>query len=140
MSAQENKARVRDYLDAVWGKRNIDAMDEYLNPDYRRYPGPNAEPITLEGQKARIAGFQASLPDAELTIEDIFGEDDRVAFRSTLRATHQGELLGIPPTGNHIEVALLDVMRLEEGQIIEHWGGPDMLDLLQQLGARVAIE
>ena len=140
MTARENKERVRNYLDAVWGERDIDAMDEYLSPAYRRYPGPNAEPITLEGQKARITGFQVSLPDADLTIEDVFGEEDRVAFRSTLRATHHGELLGISPTGNRIEVALLDVMRLEDGRIIEHWGGPDMLDLLQQLGAIISVE
>ena len=135
MSAEVNKALVGRYLDEVWQKRNPAAVDEFLAPNYKRYLSPTASPLTLDGQRQRLAGFRAAFPDIQLTIEDMFAEGDRVAFRSTIRGTHQGVFQGIAPTGKHVMVALIDVVRVENGKVVEHWGGPDLWDLLQQLGA-----
>jgi len=135
MSAEVNKALVGQYLDEVWQKRNPAAVDEFLAPNYKRYLSPTASPLTLDGQRQRLAGFRAAFPDIQLTIEDMFAEGDRVAFRSTIRGTHQGVFQGIAPTGKHVMVALIDVVRVENGKVVEHWGGPDLWDLLQQLGA-----
>ena len=66
-------------------------------------------------------------------------EGDRIAFRSTMRGTHRGEFLGIPPTGIQVTVGLLDVIRIENGKFVEQWGGPDLLDLVQQLGAEISV-
>lgn len=135
MMEGENKTLLRHYVAKVWHEGNIAALDDFLSPDYRRHVSPTASPLTLDGQKQRLAGFRAAFPDIELTLEDVLAEGDRVAFRSTLRGTHQGVFQGIAPTGARVTVALLDVVRIEDGRIAEQWGGPDMLDLLRQLGA-----
>ena len=56
-----------------------------------------------------------------------------------MRGTHQGAFLGLTPTGRSVTVSLVDVMRVENGQLVEHWGGPDLLNLAQQLGAVISI-
>ena len=139
MSAEDNKALVRRYLEEVWHEGNIAAVDAFLAPHYRRYLSPAAAPLTLDGQRQRLTGFRAAFPDIQLTIEDMFAEGDRVAFRSTMRGTHQGVFQGIAPTGKQVTVSLIDVVRVEHGKLVEHWGGPDLWDLLQQLGAVVSV-
>ena len=139
MSAEDNKALVRRYLEEVWHKGNIGAVDAFLAPNYRRYLSPTAAPLTPDGQRERVAGFRAAFPDIQLTIEDMFAEGDRVAFRSTMRGTHQGVFQGIAPTGRQVTVSLIDVVRVEHGKLVEHWGGPDLWDLIQQLGAVVSV-
>jgi steroid delta-isomerase-like uncharacterized protein len=134
-ASDANKTIVRRYLQEVWQKRNVEATEQFLAPDYRRHLSPTADPLTLEGQKQRLAGFHAAFPDIELILEDIFAEGDRVAFRSTIRGTHQGAFQGIAATGRSITVTLVDIVRVEGGKLAEHWGGPDLLDLLKQLGA-----
>ena len=126
-------------LEEVWQQRNPAAVDAFLAPHYNRYLSPTAAPLSLDGQRQRIAGFRAAFPDIRLTIEDMFAEGDRVAFRSTIRGTHQGVFQGIAPTGNQVTVGLIDIVRVENGKFVEHWGGPDLLDLLQQLGTVVSV-
>lgn len=142
MSAEENKALVRRYIEVVWNQRNIAALDELFAPNYQRHVSATAEPLSGEGQRQRIAGFHTAFPDLHFTIEDLFAEGDCVTFRVTLRGTHQGSfpfLQGIAPTGKQVTIAVLDVVRLEQGKFVEHWGGPDLLDLLRQLGAVVSV-
>jgi|SRR6516164_6414784 len=138
MAAEENKALVRRYIEVVWNQRNTAALDELLAPTYQRYVSATTTPLTSEGQRQRIAGFHTAFPDLHFTIEDLFAEGDRVTFRATLRGTHKGPfpyLQGMAPTGKQVTVSVLDVVRVEEGKFAEQWGGPDSLDLLQQLGA-----
>ena len=139
MSVEENKSLVRRYLDEVWNQRNPAAVDEFLAPDYRRYLSPIAAPLTRDGQRQRLTGFRAAFPDVHLTLEDVFAEGDRVAFRVTLRGAHHGVFQGIPATGRAVVVSTLDVVRVENGNLAEHWGGPDLWGLLQQLGAVISV-
>ena len=129
------KALVRSYIEAVWAKGNLAAVDTFLSPNYRRHLSPTAEPLLLDGQKQRLAGFLSAFPDVKITIEDIFSEDNYVIFRSTMHGTHLGVFQGIEPTGKTITVTLIDIIRVEHGKFVEHWGGPDLYDLLKQLGA-----
>ncbi len=139
MSAEENKALLRRYVEEVWQNGNIAALDDFLAPTYQRHVSPTAPPLTREGQTQRLTRFRAAFPDVELTVEDVLAEGDRIAFRSTIHGTHQGAFQGIAPTGIRITVALLDVVRIEKGRFAEQWGGPDLLDLLRQLGATVSV-
>ncbi len=139
MSVEENKALLQRYVEEVWRQGNVAALDDFLAPDYRRHVSPTAAPLTRDGQKERLAGVRAAFPDIELTVEDVLAEGDRVAFRSTLRGTHRGVFQGIAPTGVRVTVALLDLIRIEQGRVVEQWGGPDFLDLLRQLGATVSV-
>jgi len=140
MSAEANKALLRRYIEQVWDRKNLTAIDEFLAPNYKRYRSPTGEPLTRDGQKQLLNTFRAAFPDIQLTVEEIIAEDDRIAFRSTIRGTHQGEFLGIVPTGKPIMVGLVDVIHIENGKFVEQWGGPDLLDLLQQLGAEISVK
>lgn len=133
------KALVRSYIAEVWTKGNLDAVDIFLSPDYRRYLSPTAEPLLLDGQKQRIAAFRSAFPDIRISIEDVFSEDNYVIFRSIMQGTHQGVFQGIQPTRKTITVSLIDMIRVEHGKFIEHWGGPDLFDLLKQLGTELYI-
>jgi len=137
MAAEQNKILLRRYVEEVWEKQNLDAIDDFLSPFYKRHRSPNTPALTREGQRQLLSQFRTAFPDIQITIEEIIAEDDRIAFRSTMRGTHQAEFLGIAPTGKKITVSLLDMIHIENGKFIEHWGGPDILDLLQQLGVNV---
>jgi len=140
MSAEENKALLHRYIEAVWDKQNPAAVDDFLSPNYKRHRSPTKPPLTREEQKQLLSQFRAAFPDIQLTVEEVIAEDDRIAFRSTIRATHQGELFGIEPTGKQIIVGLVDVIHIENGKFVEQWGGPDLLDLVQQLGAEISVK
>jgi len=139
VSAEENKALVRSYIEEVWDKKNSAALDKFLAVNYQRHTSPNATPLNRDGQKHRLDGIRAAFPDITLTLEEIFAEGDLVAFRSTIRGTHQKIFQGIAPTGRKVTVSLLDIVRVEDRKIVEHWGGPDFLDWLQQLGGVVSV-
>jgi predicted ester cyclase len=82
-----------------------------------------------------LRAIRAAFPDVTIEADEIIADDHGVAFRSTFRGTHLGEFLGIPPTGKAIEVGLVDFIRIEEGRFVAQWGGPDLFDLVKQLGA-----
>ncbi len=73
------------------------------------------------------------VPDLRLDIEDVIAEGDKVLMRRAIRATHQGELAEIPPTGKEVDVAVLDLFRIADGQLTEHWAVIDNLGMMQQL-------
>jgi predicted ester cyclase len=82
--------------------------------------------------------LRAAFPDLQLTVENIIAEGDFVAISLTARGTHQGTFQGIPPTGKSVTVSAFEVVRIENGKLAEHWGGPDTLNLLQQIGAVIS--
>ena len=137
MSADSHRALVRRYIDEVWNGRQPAAP--FFAPGYRRYLAAMAPPLTGAQQQQRISDFQAAFPDLHFTVEDLVAEGDRVVFRAILRGTHQGLFRDIAPTGRPIAVAVLDIVRVEDGAFAEQWGGPDLFDLLLQLGAVVSV-
>jgi steroid delta-isomerase-like uncharacterized protein len=134
-STEDNKATVRRYLEEAWNQKNLGILDQLTASDYARYISGQASPLDREGQKQRIASFHQALPDVHLTLEDLIAEGDRVVFRITLRGTHSGTLMGVPPTGKQVTISAFDIARLADGKIVEHWGQMDTFGLLQQLGA-----
>jgi predicted ester cyclase len=138
VAAEANTALVHRYIADVWQNGNLAALDTYLALDYRRHVSPTAPPLTRDGQKQRLAGFRSAFPDLVLTLDEAMAEGDRVVFRSTMRGTHEGVFQGIPPTGVRVTVALLDMVRVQDGRIVDQWGGPDLFDLLRQVGATIS--
>jgi predicted ester cyclase len=85
-------------------------------------------------------GFQAfygkllrGFPDATMEINEQLGEGDLVATRKTLRGTHRGELWGLPPTGNRVEWEFIDIFRVRDGKLVEHWTHMDFEALRAQM-------
>lgn len=138
MSTQENESLTHRYVEEVLNGGKFELLDDLLSPNYKRYISPTAAPLTSETQKQRLVGLRAAFPDMHVTIEDLIAQGDRVAFRVTLRGTHRGMFQGIAPTDKQVTVSAFDIIHIENGRISEHWGGPDLLSLLQQLGAKVS--
>jgi predicted ester cyclase len=77
-----------------------------------------------------------AFPDWRMEVEDLIASGDKTVARVRAAATHQGEFLGVPPTGKRVEMQLIDIMRFDDaGLVCEHWGVADMLDFMQQLVA-----
>ncbi|WP_160320410.1 ester cyclase, partial [Rhizobium ecuadorense] len=79
--------------------------------------------------------MRGGFPDIQWTLEEIIAEDDKIAARFTMRGTHQGPFLGVEPTGKSITVQAVNFYRLADGKFVEERGQPDLLSLLQQIGA-----
>jgi steroid delta-isomerase-like uncharacterized protein len=135
MSARENKTTVRRFVDEVQSGGNIDAIDELCSPEFVNHSAPPGVPSNCEGVKQLTAMFRQAFPDSYFTVEDMVAEGDKVATRKTFHGTHQGEFMGIPPTGQEISIGLIDIVRIADGQVVEHWSMVDNLGMMQQLGA-----
>jgi predicted ester cyclase len=96
MSAEENKAVVRRYIEECWNDHNIDATDELVSPDYLNHAA-SAE-YQRTGAKYSLNWLFSVFPDHRFDIEDAVAEGDTVAVRGMCSGTHEGELWGIPPT------------------------------------------
>jgi predicted ester cyclase len=87
------------------------------------------------GVRQQFEAFRAAFPDFRAVIHDQIAEGDKVVTRKIFHGTHRGELMGIGPTGREVQIEVIDIVRVEGGQIVEHWNVVDRLGLLQQLGA-----
>jgi predicted ester cyclase len=137
MSAEKNKALVRRLLERLRNGWTPAVIEEFFAPSYRRHLTPTTAPLTREGQRERANRLRAAFPDATVTLEDIYAQGDRVAYRLIIRGTHQGAFQGIPPTGKTVTVSFTAIVRIEDGRLVEEWGGLDLFDLRQQLEAGV---
>jgi len=79
--------------------------------------------------------LRAAFPDLHVTIEDVLAEGDKVVQRWSGHGSHQGELMGLPPSGKRISVAGITISRFEGGKVAEEWELYDMMGMMQQLGA-----
>jgi len=134
MSAEENKALVRRFVEEFWNERNTATADELMASDAVIHL-PTGEVLNPNELKIFVGTWRESFPDWHSTFEELIAEGDRVAERWTGRGTHLGELQGIPPTGKRVEAPGSVFYRLVDGKIVELWGQLDMMSLMQQLGA-----
>jgi predicted ester cyclase len=124
VSLEENRALVRREQEELWNHTgNLDAAEELFAPEQ------------AEAARQEAAEFRQGFPDAVSTIEDLIAERDKVVARWRARATHQGEYVGIPPTGKEVEFTGISVYRIEGNKIAESWTVKDELGLMRQIGA-----
>jgi predicted ester cyclase len=129
MSAEENKAIVRRYVEEVWTRRNIEALEEfYPSPDLVEQEDPARQGLpSLDDAKEYVRQVQAAFPDLSVTIEDIIAEEDRVAVRTTWRGTYEGEAIGgVAPTGESVTLFGTVIWGITDGKIVQVFGtSPD---------------
>lgn len=131
---QDNKAIVRQFFDA-WNDADFDVIEDVVASDAESHnPFEPPVPAGPEGEKQLIELYHSAFPDATLEIEEMVAEGNTVAVRCTATGTHEGEFMGIEPTGTEIEVALFEFAHVMDGQVVESWGLFDAFGLLQQLG------
>jgi len=123
MSTVENKATLRRIAEA-FNRRDLTFVDEVFSSDFVLHdPSVPEWPRGLEGARKMFTSATAAAPDLQVTIEDIFAEEDKVSVRWTFRGTLEGTIsAGIPPTGGKFTSAAISVYRFENNKIVEDWG------------------
>jgi steroid delta-isomerase-like uncharacterized protein len=123
---EKHKALVRRFHEEVWNEGNVAAVDEFMAAEYVDYSIPSGLPPGTEGLKQAITTYRTAFPDLKATLDDIFAEGDRVAYRWSTRGTHLGDWLGIPPTGNHMAATGISIFRIAGGKVVEGWTSMDL--------------
>ena len=117
---------------AMLNTHDPDLVDRFVAEDYR-----NHNAFVGDGREANRqfwTAFFAALPDLSATMEDVVISGDRVVGRFIYRGTHTGEFMGIPASGNPVEMRSIDIWRVEDGMFVEHWDELNLLEMFQQMG------
>ncbi len=134
MSSEQNKAIVRRLVEEPW-KGDLGVIDELVDSKYVGYDPSIPEPLRgPEGFKENISAYRAAYSDARITVDDQIAEGDKVATRWTGRGNHDGDLMGVAPTGKQVKVSGLTLSRLADGKVIEEYTNWDTFGMMQQLG------
>jgi predicted ester cyclase len=126
VSVQENEALVRWFFEEAWGKGNLAAVDEYIAVDYVEHTLPPGSHQGRDALKQFVAMYHEAFPDIRVTMHDIFGRGDRVAYRWSASGTHLGEWMGISPTGLHLTTTGITIHRIVGGKCVEGWVNVDI--------------
>jgi predicted ester cyclase len=138
MAQEANKSAARSLFAAMDSAQGMDPIDEVAAPNYTVHI-PGAPPLDREGMKAFGNSFYAACPGLSHNIEDVIADGNMVALRMTIRGsqtqpffTPAGEL---PPSGKSFEMPVQNMIRFEDGKVVEQWSAFDMLGFMQQIGA-----
>jgi steroid delta-isomerase-like uncharacterized protein len=133
MSTEINQRMVRRYYEEILNQGHSDILQDMAVPDYIENDPLPGQTTGLAGLEERVAMLRGAL-NPHFTIEDLVADGDRVVVRWTQRGQQVRGFLGLPPTGKAFTIAGIDIHRLRDGRMAEHWHVVDQLSLLQQLG------
>jgi steroid delta-isomerase-like uncharacterized protein len=138
MSTQ-SKRITRRIFEEMESQGNLAIADDIFARDFINHT-PFGEMHGPEGAKQFVTRLRTAFPDLHVTVEDQIAEGDKVATLWTARGTHQGKFQGIPATGKQMKVRGIVISQLANGKIVEQWGNPDVLGIMQQLGAMPTLQ
>jgi predicted ester cyclase len=131
MSTIDNKTLVQQFFDEVINQRNLAALGQFISPNAINH----TVPAGLPQEPSQFLGLHlGAFPDMRATVEDLLADGDKVIARVSYQGTHQGAIMGIPPTGKQINVMGINIFRIANGKFVEHWGLSDRITALRQLG------
>lgn len=128
-----NKEVARRLYHDVLNRRQVAVVDELATEDYIEHDPLPGQGTGREGLKDRVDMLSSAF-EPHFSLEDVIAEGDRVVVRWTNSGTHVGEFMGIPPTGRSFSIAGIDIYRVENGRLAEHWHVIDMYGQMVQLG------
>jgi steroid delta-isomerase-like uncharacterized protein len=128
------RAVVRRFVEEYQTLGKVEVAEALLAPDFVDHAAAPGMPAGREGVKRLFAAFRAAFPDFRAVIHDQIEEGDKVVTRKTFHGTHRGELMGVAPTGKTVAFDVIDIVRVRDGRMCEHWNVVDQLALLRQLG------
>lgn len=134
-ATESNKERVRRMEDELFNKRNLDAIDEFISPDYVLRTAAEGMPNDREAIRESIAMYVNAFSDLHISVDELIAEGDRVVGVFTFTGTHDGDLAGMSPTQRSISVRQIAMYRIEDGKVVEEWEVSDQMGLMQQIGA-----
>jgi len=134
VSAEDNNAIVRRWVDEAWNNGDFSSVEKLYPPSYTLHFGGMPETKGAEGLAGFISVYRNALPDLRMEIKDMLADGDRVVWRVTTSGTHLGDFLGIPPSGRPVSVNAIVISLFENGKWVEDWVNNDDLGLFQQIG------
>lgn len=135
MSAEDNKAVVQRMGEEAFNKGNLEVLDELVASDVVDHDPAPGQASGREGIKQFASTLRTAFPDLQIAPENMVAEGDYVAFNYTIEGTHQGEFMGVAPTGNRVSARAMEMVRIVDGQMVDRWGNADQLGILQQIDA-----
>lgn len=131
--SKENKAIFRQFIECI-NSGDLDVMGEIFSADFvNHHPRPGA-PANRAGYKQTLSSARSAFSDFNIAIEDLIAEGDRVVGLLTVRGTHDGGSLGLPPSGRRVEFTAIAIHRIEKGEIRERWEVADTTTMMSQIG------
>lgn len=130
---EQNKALVHQFVNRIRAK-DLDGALTHFDASFVEHGALPGMPSGVEAVRVFFSMLFAGFPDAQTTILDTIAEGDKVVVRASTEGTHTGPFLGIPPTGKHARWSFIDIHRIADGKIVEHWVETDQMSLMQQLG------
>jgi len=130
-----NEEIFKTLIEEGFSKGDVTVFDRHTSETFVEHQH-GIIPQNKEGVKNAIRYLHKAFPDFTLTIEDMATNGNTVWGRMTGRGTQQGQFGPMPPTGKKVEISVIDVMRFENGKLIEHWGVADRLAAMEQLGMK----
>ncbi len=136
----DNKAIVRRLYEEVWNKRRLELVDEIISPSHALHdPNVSGSAVGPEAYKRQVTRFITAFPDLRLTIEDIVGENEKLAVAWTISGTHKGEFMGIPATNKKVSVDGITINHIVNAKIMDSYISWDAWGAMQQLGVVPAL-
>ncbi|MEO8146351.1 MAG: ester cyclase [Bacteroidia bacterium] len=134
MTTEQNKARVtrmnKEFIEAG----NMDTFNEIFAPDFINQTAPAGAPTGPEGVVYFFNHLiKPAFPDLKVVIHDQVADGDKVTTRKSFHATHKGEFFGVPASNKPVVMDVIDIIRLRDGQFVEHWGILDMQSVMTQI-------
>jgi steroid delta-isomerase-like uncharacterized protein len=134
--SEQDRATARRYFEEIMSQGDLDAIEQVFAADYHDHDPANEDDTRgHDGVRQEVSMYRSAFPDLGFTVEDQLAEGDEVASRWIARGTHDGELMGIPPTGNQVTVHGITIHRFADGKIQEGWWNWDVLGVMRQVGA-----
>ena len=135
MSIEANKLAMRRFTEFI-NTADQNLGEELIAADAQFWvPGRPESMRGLAGYMNVLGMMRSGFSDVQWSLEETIAEGDKIAARFTMRGTHDGTFFGVPATGRKIEVRAMNFYRLAGGKFVEEYGQPDLLGLLQQIGA-----
>jgi predicted ester cyclase len=132
--SESNKALMKRFIEEYQTGRDEQVLRDTVSSRMVNHTPMAANPPGgPEEVKAIFDAFHAAFADFSADVLDQLAEDDKVMTYKTFSGTHTGEFMGIPPTGRPVRFAVMDIVRIRDGQIVEHWGLVDQAALVAQL-------
>lgn len=133
MAGQSGAGLVRRYYDEALTPGNWAALDVLVAPDFVEHEALWGIPATRAGLRQKYELLRTGFPDLRFDVDDLLMDEDKVVARVSVSGTHSGAFMGHPPTGQHFSVTSINIFRVRNGQIVEHWGVFDQMGMLAQL-------
>jgi steroid delta-isomerase-like uncharacterized protein len=133
MSDQMRGAAGRFFQEVV-GEGRLEVIPELIAEDFVEHETLPGAPEGRDAVAWFVTAFRSAVPDLRVATDDLVVEGDKLVARSTWSGTQEGELFGMPATGKRFTMTVIDIVRFEDGKVVEHWGVSDVAGMMQQVG------